>query len=544
MARLLPGQREVPADVAAAYARDGFWPGRSLAASFETATARTPEKLAVVDDRFGGVTYAKLAEEVARLASALAELGVSPGDAVIVQLPNWRHFTTVHLALTYLCAITVNIPPTYRAHEVRFIATTTRARAIVVADEFRGFNFVGMVDALTSELPGMPLVVVVGDRMRGSMRRYADLLREPTSTRAGGRLDADEVTGISFTSGTTGEPKGVMHTSNTFAAINASVARAHDLGSDDVLFMPAPVGHSIGLMHGVRLAIYLGGTLVLQERWDASRAFELMTREHVTFAAAAPPFLYDVLFHPALDSVGCLGSLRVFMCGGAFVSERLLRAARERLPHTLTTALWGMTEGIGTSCRIGAPLDKLFTTDGVPFPGIEIRIAGTDGRPLPLGEEGELLMRGPQVFVGYYRRTDLNATAFFADGFFRTGDLATMDEDGYVRITGRIKDIIVRGGVNISPAEIERVLSEDPRLERIAVVGLSDERLGERICAFVVPRPGATVKLEDLIALAEQRGLAKEKWPERLVTVLELPMTPSGKILRHVLRERAGGEMR
>jgi non-ribosomal peptide synthetase component E (peptide arylation enzyme) len=207
------------------------------------------------------------------------------------------------------------------------------------------------------------------------------------------------------------------------------------------------------------------------------------------------------------------------------------------MPHTLTTALWGMTEGIGTSCRIGTPAPKVFTTDGQPFPGTELRVAGPDGAELPPGCEGELLMRGPQIFVGYFGRPDLNAECFLADGFFRTGDLAVMDAEGHLRITGRLKDLIVRGGVNISPVEIERALAEDPRVERVAIVGLPDERLGERICAFVVPRAGVPLALQDLVAVAERCGLAKQKWPERLECVSHIPTTPSGKIQRHVLRQ-------
>lgn len=540
---MIHGQRLIDPALAAGYGREGFWPGRLVTDYFEAAVAARPAHPAVVDNRFGSVSYAQLAHEVERLARGLSALGVSRGDCFIVQLPNWRVFTVFHLALTYLGALTINVPVTYRQHELRFIARVTSAAGIVIPDEFRGFDFAAMLDGLLSELPALRVAVVVGEHVPGRMRHYSEVVdcqpgQEHRAAFGNQKPAPNDVTAISFTSGTTGEPKGVMHTSNTFAAINISMARAYGLGSDDVIFMAAPLGHSIGLMHGVRLALFLGATLVLQDQWDAGIAISLIVREHATFTAGAPPLLHDLLSHPGLPAAGRLPSLRVFLCGGDFVPERLLRAAPASLPFTFVTGLWGMTEGIGTACRLRTPLERRGTTVGQPFPGTEVRIASpNDGASLPPGHEGELLIRGPQVFVGYFGRPDLNAAAFVADGFFRTGDLALVDEDGYVIITGRIKDLIVRGGVKISPAQVERVLSSDPRISAIAIVGAPDERLGERICAFVVPRAGAALTLQDLAATAEKRGLAKHNWPERLEVVEKLPFTASGKVQRHLLRE-------
>lgn len=540
---MLPGQREVDAALAAGYVAEGFWPGRLITDYFEHALATDPQRTAVVDDRFGSITYAGLAEQVERLAFGLSEIGVSKGDFFILQLPNWYFFTVFHLALTYLGALTVNVPVTYRHHELRYIGRLTAARGMVIPAQFRNFDFVAMVDELRPHVPCLDTVFVVGERAGGRMLNYCEFMARPWESRGHRSVfdtlkpQSDDVTGVSFTSGTTGEPKGVMHTSNTFAAINVSVAGAYDLTREDAIFMPAPLGHSIGLMHGVRLALFLGGKLVLQEQWNPAEGIRLVARERAAFTAMAPPFLYDMISHPALAECGGLPSLKVFLCGGAFVAERLLRAAQECLPNTLTSALWGMTEGIGTACRASSPASKLLTTDGRPFPGTELRVVGPGDEDAPPGKEGELLMRGPHLFVGYYRRPELNATDFLSDGFFRTGDLASIDREGYVRITGRLKDLIVRGGVNISPLEIERTLSEDPRIERMAVVGMPDVRLGERVCAFVVLRAGATLTLRDLTAFAEKQGLSKQKWPERLERVSHLPMTASGKIQRHLLRE-------
>ncbi|MFQ5873220.1 MAG: AMP-binding protein, partial [Dehalococcoidia bacterium] len=347
----------------------------------------------------------------------------------------------------------------------------------------------------------------------------------------------DDVTFVVFTSGSTGEPKGVMHTSNTLAAINTTYVKQYGVNGDDVIYMPAPLGLSVGLMHGVRLAVFTGAKLVLQEQWNPEKAIRLIARERCTMTVVVPTILHDIVSNPLLIEHKRLPSLRLAWVGGSFVSSNLVQRAHDNLPHTLISPGWGMSEGIGTCCSVDTPLSKLLTTDGRPFPGTELKVVSGEGEELPPGEEGELAMRGPQLFVGYFQRPDLNAEAFLPDGFLRTGDLARMDSDGYVKITGRVKDLIIRGGLNISPVEIENRLSGDPRFASIAVVGMPDERLGERICAFVVPQSGAPLTLADLTARAEDLGLAKQKWPERLEIVSELPMTPTGKLQRYALKQ-------
>jgi len=347
----------------------------------------------------------------------------------------------------------------------------------------------------------------------------------------------DDVTFVVFTSGSTGEPKGVMHTSNTLAAINATYVKEYGVSSDDVIFMPAPLGLSVGLMHGVRLAVFTGATLVLQEQWDPGKAIELIARENATLTVVVPTMLQDIVTNPRLSDHENIPSLRLVWVGGSFVSPSLVQNAHNNLPHTLISPGWGMSEGIGTCCSHDTPLSKLLTTDGRPFPGTELKIVSPMGDELPFGEDGELAMRGPQLFVGYLDRPDLNDAAFLSDGFLRTGDLAHMDSDGYIKMTGRVKDLIIRGGLNISPVEVEEILTKDPRISNIALAGMPDERLGERICAFVVLKPGEILSLTDLAARAEESGLAKQKWPERLEILPELPMTPTGKVQRYALKQ-------
>ena len=254
--------------------------------------------------------------------------------------------------------------------------------------------------------------------------------------------------------------------------------------------------------------------------------------------AAATPFLMDVVYHPDLPGHDHLPSLRLFLCGGASVPEKLMRDARANLPRTFTSPLWGMTECGGvTTCPFDAPEEKLYATDGLPCGSMELKVVDRGGSPVPAGVDGELMARGPMVAKGYFRQPELTAEHFLSDGFFRTGDQAHMDEDGYIKITGRIKDLIIRGGVNIAPVEIENVLFSHPDIANAAVVGMPDRRLGERICAVLVLRGRDTLPLPEVQQWMAEAGVAKPKWPERIEVVSELPMTPSGKVQKFRLRE-------
>ncbi|MBI2322379.1 MAG: AMP-binding protein, partial [Chloroflexi bacterium] len=497
-----------------------------------------------VVDRHGRYTYDQLAADVLRCAHGLRALGLGRDDVAIIELPNWYQWDVVHLALTAIGAITVYVPPIYRQRELTYIAQTADAKLLVMPDTFRRFDYRPMARDVRAAAPCLAHVLVVGEA-GDDLLAYDAFMARPWED-AGGlaalralRPHPDDVTALGFTSGTTGAMKAAMQTSNVLNATNLSFINRYGLTADERIFVPSPVGHAIGFTHGVRIALYLGAAAVLQEIWEPGQALDLIAAERCTFVAAAPPFLRDLVYHPDVERVGGLPSLRVFLCGGAPVPEQLLLDARERLPRTFVGPLWGMTEcGGATTCPFDAPFEKLVHTDGCPVQGMEVLVVDAEGRVLPPDTPGELLVRGPQSFVGYYQRPDLNATLIRPDAFFHTGDQARLDRDGYVTITGRLKDLIIRGGVNIAPVEIEDLLFAHPAVAAAAVVGMPDERLGERICAFVVPGPGATVTLPDVQTWMERHGLAKQKWPERVEVVESFPMTPSGKVQKHVLRQR------
>jgi cyclohexanecarboxylate-CoA ligase len=532
---------EQPQDLCDSYRAEGLWTDRLLIDFLKTAVERSPDKIAVVDERFDPITYAELARQSSRIAAALQAQGVGRGDRFIIALPNWQHVTIFILALGFLGAVAVHMPIAGREHEFGGVLKVTGAKGIVVAREFRGFSYVELIDGLANDHPSLTTRITVGSEADDpGWIVYERLLAESPADapQAGEPVTPSDLMYLVFTSGSSGDPKGVMHSSNTLGAMNAGVAPIYGLGPDDVIFTAAPLGFSGGLVHGVRLALFLGSTVVLLESWDAERALKLMVKEKAAYTILIPTLLRDLLDCPQFSKYADALSLRVILCGGAYVTEDLLRLAGEKLPSTLTSVIWGMTEGIGSGCRPDTPKDKLGTTDGQPFLGTQLRILRQDDSEAPSGEEGALVMRGPQRFLGYFDRPDLDEEMFLEDGWFRTGDIGSIDKDGYLKITGREREIIIRGGANISVAEIEAKLISDPRIDQLAIVDVPDERLGERLCACIVPKnPDDTLTLDDITKIADEQGLAKYKWPEYLEIMVTLPLSPAGKIKRPALKE-------
>lgn len=528
------------AAMAAFYRSRHYWTDRLLRDFFADAVARFPEKVAVKDDRFGGLTYSELAATVARLAAALRARGIGRGDRFLIALPNWWHVPAFALALNHVGAVGVHMPVTSGAHEIGGVLRVTEAKGIAIPGKFRGIDYPAMIEGIGGGFAALGTRIAVGcDETKDDWLGFEDLLQ---TVAADAKVEAEpvaasEITCLLFTSGSSGSPKGVAHSSNSIGAMNTTVAPIYGMAPEQVIFMGAPLGFSAGLVHGLRLAVYLGATLVLQESWNTDRALETMTREGATFTLATPTLLRDMLEHRRFPEFCDNTVLKLLFCGGAPVPADLLSRAQKCLPRTLVTSLWGMTEGIGTACRPDTPAALLCGTDGEPFLGTELRIVRFDGSEAAVGEEGELIMRGPQRFAGYYLQPQVNAEAFLPGGWFLTGDIGRIDKYGHLKVTGRRKDLIIRGGANIAPAEIEEQFSGDPRIRQLVAVGIPDERLGERICACVVPsETGGHLQLQDLVEVVRRKGLAKNKWPERLEFVEAMPTSPAGKIQRFALR--------
>ena len=523
------------------YRQEGYWTDKLLTHYFERAVENTPDKIAVSDERFGSFTYGEMQTRVGRLAAALQAGGIERGDRFIVALPNWHQVYALSLALNYVGAIAVHMPFMGGMHEYGGVIKVAEAKGIAVAGQFGSTNYVSIVDSIGDKADSLDLKVSVGcDEEHPGWISFDDLLAgapadkpEPVEL-----LSPSELSLLLFTSGSTGDPKGVMHCSNSISALNTTVAPLYNLGSDEVIYMAAPLGFSGGYVHGLRLSIYLGARLILQEKWESERALEIMVQEKATFTMATPTLVSDFLncekFEDYKDDI----VLKVILCGGAAVPSHLLKEARKKLPQTLTTVIWGMTEGIGTASRLDMSDDEITQSDGRPFLGTELKIISDEDNDVPVNEEGDLVMRGPQLFMGYFKRPELDDEFFMPGGWFRTGDMGRIDAAGLLHITGRRKELIIRGGANISPAEIEEALTGDPRIRQLAIVGVSDERLGEQVCACVIPNEnGKDLTLPDILEIAKRQGLAKYKWPAALEIGDAFPLTSSGKLKRLALRE-------
>ena len=522
----------------ASFREAGYWLDKTIDQLLTEATAKTPDKVAIVADRADReqaprLTYRELEALADRAANSLLRFGVARGDIVTVQLPNWWEFVVTAFACSKIGAVMNPVMPILRERELLYILNFCQAKVFIVPKSYRGFDYAAMARGMRADLPHLKHVIVVDGEGDTSFER---MLLSSEADKLPSGLRPDDMAVLMFTSGTTGEPKGVMHTSNSLIACCKALSGRFGLDSSDVLLVASPVGHMTGYAAIVLLSVYLSGTMILQDVWEARRGVGLMAREGVTYTAASTPFLSDICDAVNTGAAQPKG-LRSFLCGGAPIPSVLIERAADELGLKVCS-LWGMTEVLsGTLTEPARAADKSATTDGRSLEGMEIRIVDLEGRPVPPGQSGRLLVRGAQMFKGYYKRPEL--PTFDGDGWFDSGDLAYMDRDGYIRISGRVKDILIRGGENVPVVEIENLLYKHPAVAAVALVGIPDARLGERGCAFIVPRSGSAIDLATVQAYLSEARMAKQFWPERVEVVAELPRTASGKIQKFKLREIA-----
>jgi cyclohexanecarboxylate-CoA ligase len=521
----------------------GFWVDRTYDEVLGRAITSAPQKVALVAsraDRFGRrrFTFAELGEMVSRASAALRSLGVAKGDVVSVQLPNWWEFAVLALAAFRVGAVINPLMPIFREHELGYMLQFARTKVFVAPKHFRGFDYEEMARSLQPKLPNLSHIVIVDgdglDNFDRVMLSGEDRL-EPNAEGVEA-LSTDEMAVLIFTSGTTGAPKGVMHCQNALMACNIGIAERLGLDAADTFLVCSPIGHMLGFAAGLFLGITTGATVVLQDLWDPELGLTLMVDEGVTYTAAPATFLSDLC--EAVSTGGRRPTkLRSLLCAGAPIPPILIERAWREFGLCVCSA-WGMTEALAsTVTEPRRALEKSSTTDGRPIDGTEVKIVDSSGDRVAPGEIGQLRVRGAGLALGYYKRADLEP--FDPDGWLDTGDLASVDAEGYIRIRGRIKDIIIRGGENIPVVEIENLLFKHASVIAAAVVGYPDTRLGERACAFVLLRPGHSFDLAAMQAYMAANKVAKPYWPERVEVVADLPRTPSGKVQKYELRERA-----
>jgi cyclohexanecarboxylate-CoA ligase len=522
----------------------GQWFDRTLNDDLDACLAECPERLALTAVRVesGEVrrfTYREMGLMADRIAVGLTKLGVGRNDVVAMQLPNWWQFTLTALACARIGAVINPLMHIFRERELSFMLAHGEARVVIVPKIFRGFDHEQMLEGLRPSLPALKHVVVVGAAGANS---YEALLSEPAweqTPDAPQILSAqhpgpDDVMQLIYTSGTTGEPKGVLHSANTLMSNIVPYAQRVRLGRDDVVLMASPMAHQTGFMYGLMMPVMLRAGAVLQDIWEPRKAVDLIRAEQVSFTMASTPFLTD-LSRVVAETGLAVPSLRSFLCAGAPIPGPLVEQARSVLGSKIISA-WGMSEN--GACTLITPDDddeRAVNTDGCPLPGMEVKIADEAGASLAHGEVGRLLVRGCSNFGGYLKRPQWNNTD--AQGWFDTGDLAKLDAAGYIRISGRSKDIIIRGGENIPVVEVEALLYRHPAVAQAAIVAMPDDRLGERACAVMVLKPGQSLDFNGMLEFLKAHKLALQYLPERLVLLDAMPATPSGKIQKFKLRE-------
>lgn len=518
------------------YTRSGHWRSETFYDILSRRGAAHPERTAIVD-RGHRVTYGELKANVDRVAARFGALGIGPGDVITIQLPNWAEFAYVFFAADRLGALANQIGPDFRSREVEYIIRSSESRGFVCPASFKGFDYVKMIDELRPGLPDLKAVCVLGGSGPAGPASLDDMIygSDPPPAVPPKPLGPNDVMRMAFTSGTTGNPKGVIHSHNTTLSTCRTLNADMRVTEEEIFLVYLPLGLNWGYLTLVQ-AVLAGARAVLLDQFSAGAALELIQRERVTFIPTAPASIIAMLNDPGLAKRD-LSALRVVITGGASCPLETIREYRAKMRGHLIE-LYGMLEtGFHTYTRFADDPEAVTGTVGQAASGMGLRLIDEQGRDIPAGAEGEIAAQGPSVHLGYHRNPAANAELFTADGWFRTGDLGQFDAAGNLKIVGRLKEMINRGGKKFFPREIEEILYTHPKVLHAAIVGVPDPRLGERNCLCVIPRPGQRITLEEVVGFLKG-GVATYKLPEMLEIVDDLPFTPTGKIQRHVLARR------
>ncbi|HBK9477444.1 TPA: medium-chain fatty-acid--CoA ligase [Escherichia coli] len=521
----------------AAYRQQGLWGDASLADYWQQTARAMPDKIAVVDNHGASYTYSALDHAASCLANWMLAKGIESGDRIAFQLPGWCEFTVIYLACLKIGAVSVPLLPSWREAELVWVLNKCQAKMFFAPTLFKQTRPVDLILPLQNQLPQLQQIVGV-DKLAPatSSLSLSQIIADNTSLTTAITTHGDELAAVLFTSGTEGLPKGVMLTHNNILASERAYCALLNLTWQDVFMMPAPLGHATGFLHGVTAPFLIGARSVLLDIFTPDACLALLEQQRCTCMLGATPFVYDLL-NVLEKQPADLSALRFFLCGGTTIPKKVARECQQRGIKLLS--VYGSTESSPHAVvNLDDPLSRFMHTDGYAAAGVEIKVVDDARKTLPPGCEGEEASRGPNVFMGYFDEPELTARALDEEGWYYSGDLCRMDEAGYIKITGRKKDIIVRGGENISSREVEDILLQHPKIHDACVVAMSDERLGERSCAYVVLKaPHHSLSLEEVVAFFSRKRVAKYKYPEHIVVIEKLPRTTSGKIQKFLLRK-------
>ena len=521
----------------AAYRQQGLWGDASLADYWQQTARAMPDKIAVVDNHGASYTYSALDHAASCLANWMLAKGIESGDRIAFQLPGWCEFTVIYLACLKIGAVSVPLLPSWREAELVWVLNKCQAKMFFAPTLFKQTRPVDLILPLQNQLPQLQQIVGV-DKLAPatSSLSLSQILADNTPLTTAITVHGDELAAVLFTSGTEGLPKGVMLTHNNILASERAYCARLNLTWQDVFMMPAPLGHATGFLHGVTAPFLIGARSVLLDIFTPDACLALLEQQRCTCMLGATPFVYDLL-NLLEKQPADLSALRFFLCGGTTIPKKVARECQQRGIKLLS--VYGSTESSPHAVvNLDDPLPRFMHTDGYAAAGVEIKVVDDTRKTLPPGCEGEEASRGPNVFMGYFDEPELTARALDEEGWYYSGDLCRMDEAGYIKITGRKKDIIVRGGENISSREVEDILLQHPKIHDACVVAMPDERLGERSCAYVVLKaPHHSLSLEEVVAFFSRKRVAKYKYPEHIVVIEKLPRTVSGKIQKFLLRK-------
>ncbi|EEQ3566531.1 medium-chain fatty-acid--CoA ligase [Escherichia coli] len=521
----------------AAYRQQGLWGDASLADYWQQTARAMPDKIAVVDNHGASYTYSALDHAASCLANWMLAKGIESGDRIAFQLPGWCEFTVIYLACLKIGAVSVPLLPSWREAELVWVLNKCQAKMFFAPTLFKQTRPVDLILPLQNQLPQLQQIVGV-DKLAPatSSLSLSQIIADNTPLTTAITTHGDELAAVLFTSGTEGLPKGVMLTHNNILASERAYCARLNLTWQDVFMMPAPLGHATGFLHGVTAPFLIGARSVLLDIFTPDACLALLEQQRCTCMLGATPFVYDLL-NVLEKQPADLSALRFFLCGGTTIPKKVARECQQLGIKLLS--VYGSTESSPHAVvNLDDPLSRFMHTDGYAAAGVEIKVVDDARKTLPPGCEGEETSRGPNVFMGYFDEPELTARALDEEGWYYSGDLCRMDEAGYIKITGRKKDIIVRGGENISSREVEDILLQHPKIHDACVVAMPDERLGERSCAYVVLKaPHHSLSLEEVVAFFSRKRVAKYKYPEHIVVIEKLPRTASGKIQKFLLRK-------